>query len=199
MDVFSKSETDVGLVPNYEASVSLKRDIKDVNVKFNQFPAAVREKVGTILRRYRKIGIISYAGDDIKDPIVSNLLAIMKPNKQIRACFDARFINYVTAKGKCFHRSLTQTLRDIDLNGKYFCILDLSAAYFCIAIHPDSRRLFCFRDDKNKLNCFARIPQGFVSSDQHLSAVLERVFPPDLPANERPVSYQDDFILSSRG
>ena len=99
MDVFSKSETDVGFVPNYEAFVSLKRDIKDVNVKFNPFPAAIKEKVGTILRRYRKTGIISYAGDDIKDPIISNLLAIRKPNKQIRACFDARFINYVTAKG----------------------------------------------------------------------------------------------------
>lgn len=142
MDVFSKSETDVGFVPNYEAVVVLKRDVKDVNVKFNPFPAAIREKVGTILRRYRKTGIISYAGDDIRDPIISNLLAIMKPNKQIRACFDARFVNYLTAKGKCFHRSLTQTLRDIDLNSKYFCILDLSAAYFCIAIHPDSRRYF---------------------------------------------------------
>ena len=120
--------------------------------------------------------------DDIKDPIVSNLLTILKPNKQIRPCYDCRLINYFTAKGKCFHRSLTQTLRDIDLNIKFFSTLDLSAAYFCIKLHPNSGRFFCFRDENNKLCNFERIPQGYVDSDQHLFAVRERVFPPRLDA-----------------
>ena len=153
MDVFSRSETDVGYYSGYEARVSLRRDIKDINVKFNPFPAAIRPKVRSILRRYHDLGIISFAGEDIKDPIVSNLVVVKKSNNQIRIAFDARCVNYLKAKGKCYHRSLAQTMRDIDLNSRFFSTLDLSSAYFCIPLHRDSRRYFCFRDADNKL-CF---------------------------------------------
>ena len=76
MDVFSRSETDVGFFPGYEARVTLRKDIKDLNMKFNPFPAAIRPKVRSILRRYHDLKIISYAEDDIKDPIISNLVVI---------------------------------------------------------------------------------------------------------------------------
>ena len=181
MDVFSRSETDVGYYPKYEARVSLRRDIKDFSVKFNPFPAAIRPKVRSILRRYHDIGIISFAREDIKDPIISNLVVIKKANNQIRCAYDARPTNYFAAKGKCYHRSLSQTLRDIDLNSRFFSILDLSSAYFCIPLHPDSRRYFCFRDADNKLCHFNVVVQGFVESDQHLSRVLEQIFPLNLP------------------
>ena len=181
MDVFSRSETDVGYYPKYEARVSLRRDIKDFSVKFNPFPAAIRPKVRSILRRYHDIGIISFAKEDIKDPIISNLVVIKKSNNQIRCAYDARPTNYFAAKGKCYHRSLSQTLRDIDLNSRFFSILDLSSAYFCIPLHPDSRRYFCFRDADNKLCHFNVVVQGFVESDQHLSRVLEQIFPLNLP------------------
>ena len=199
MDVFSRSETDVGYYPKYEARVSLRRDIKDFSVKFNPFPAAIRPKVRSILRRYHDIGIISFAKEDIKDPIISNLVVIKKANNQIRCAYDARPTNYFAAKGKCYHRSLSQTLRDIDLNSRFFSILDLSSAYFCIPLHPDSRRYFCFRDADNKLCHFNVVVQGFVESDQHLSRVLEQIFPLNLPPEERPVTYQDDFVLSCNG
>ena len=153
MDVFSRSETDVGYYSGYEAKVSLRRDVKDINVKFNPFPAAVRPKVRSILRKYHDLGIISFAEECIKDPIVSNLVVVKKANNQIRIAFDARCINYLAAKGKCYHRSLAQTLRDIDLNSRFFSTLDQSSAYFCIPLHQESRRYFCFRDADNKL-CF---------------------------------------------
>ena len=41
--------------------------------------------------------------------------------------------------------------------------------------------------------------QGYVESDQHLSRVLEQIFPLDLPPEGRPVTYQDDFVLASNG
>ena len=173
LEVFSRSEVDIGFVPGYEATVSLRREIRDFNVKFNPFPAAVRPKVRAILHRFHERGIISYADALIKDPIVSNLIAVKKPNGQVRLAFDGREINYLATKGRCYHRSLSQTLREIDLNSKYFSVLDLSSAYFSISLHPDSRRYFCFRDADNKLCLFNRIVQGFVESDQHLSKVLE--------------------------
>ena len=181
MDVFSRSETDVGYYSGYEAKVSLRRDVKDINVKFNPFPAAVRPKVRSILRKYHDLGIISFAEEGIKDPIVSNLVVVKKANNQIRIAFDARCINYLAAKGKCYHRSLAQTLRDIDLNSRFFSTLDLSSAYFCIPLHQESRRYFCFRDADNKLCFLNRCVQGYVESDQHLSRVLEQIFPLDLP------------------
>ena len=67
MDVFSRSETDVGYYSGYEARVSLRRDIKDVNVKFNPFPAAIRPKVRSILRRFHDLGIVSFAEEDNKE------------------------------------------------------------------------------------------------------------------------------------
>ena len=166
-------------------------------MKFNPFPAAIRPKVRSILRRYHDLKIISYAEDDIKDPIISNLVVIKKGNNQIRLAFDSRIINYYTAKGKCYHRSLSQTVRDIDLNSRYFSTLDLSSAYFCIPLHPDSRRYFCFRDADNKLCTFNVTVQGFVESDQHLSRVLELIFPLDLPPEKRPITYQDDFVVAT--
>lgn len=78
MDVFSRSESDVGYYSGYEARVSLRCDIKDIIVKFNPFPAAIRPKVRSILRRYHDLGIISFAGEDNKDPIVSNLVVVKK-------------------------------------------------------------------------------------------------------------------------
>ena len=46
---------------------------------------------------------------------------------------------------------------------------------------------------------FNRCVQGYVESDQHLSRVLEQIFPLDLPPEGRPVTYQDDFVLASNG
>lgn len=93
MDVFSRSETDVSYYSGYEAKVSLRRDVKDINVKFNPFPAAVRPKVCSIYRRYHDLGVISFAEEDIKDLIISNLVVVKKANNQIRIAFDARCIN----------------------------------------------------------------------------------------------------------
>lgn len=71
----------------------------DFHVKLNPFPMAIRCRTRKILERYHKVGAVAYASG-IKDPIISNLLALKKWINRTRLVFDARCVNYFAVKGK---------------------------------------------------------------------------------------------------
>ena len=169
----------------------MNQEVKDVSMKYVPVPKNLRKRVTAMVDRYKSSGIMAECEEDVLDPLICNLIALMKPNGNIRLIYDARIQNHYSRKNKTFHTSLFDTLRSIDLNSSHFSIIDLTSSYYSIRLDPASRRYFCFYSD-DKLCCLQALPQGYCESHNHLARVLERIF----PTRKNLYCYLDDLILT---
>ena len=174
MGVFSKHDLDICTVSNYFAKASLKY-VTQFEMKHLPIPRNLRQRVAKMLREYQRNDIIGEAGEELLDPLISNLIPLKKGKDKIRCVSDNRPQNAFAKKSKSSHTSLFETLYDVDLNATHFSTIDLSSSYYSIRLHPSCYRFFCFYFD-NKLYHFKRTPMGFSESHIYLARVLDQIF-----------------------
>ena len=176
MDVFSTHDLDIGTVKNYEAKVTMKKEVCNFEMKYVPVPRNLRDRVGTMLSRYIDNDIIEEVHEDVLDPLISNLIPLKKGANKIRLVLDLRPQNFFTMKTKSSHTSLFDTLYSVDLNASHYSTIDLSSSYYSIKLHSSCYRYFCFYFG-NKLYNLKRTPMGSAESHNHLARVLNKIFP----------------------
>ena len=194
MDLFSRHDLDIGTVKDYEAKVTMNTDVSQSEMKYVGIAKNLRARVKRMLRRYEDNDIIQEVGDDVLDPLISNLIALMKGPDKIRIVLDTRLPNHLSKKTKSTRTSLFETLYSVDLNSTHFTTVDLSSSYYSIKLHPDSYRFFCFYFG-DKLFNLKRCPMGYSGSHNYLARVLNKIF----PCKNNLRIYLDDLIITHQG
>jgi len=123
-DVFSKHSMDLGKVEN------IKHQIKTLSSTpifqpLRKVPIKMEERIDKLIDELKDNEIIR----DSSSPWSSPIVAIEKPNGQVRMCIDYRKLNTVIEK-PIFPIPDASQLFDALSESKYFSTLDLSQGYY---------------------------------------------------------------------
>ena len=181
----------VGKVPEYilSASIPLKDTEEKYKVqKFFPLPPAIKTGIQKIIDQYLDMGILEYSHQPAQ--MISNLLAVKKKDGSLRLLCDLRLLNSISQKLTAPFIQIPH-IADLLQGKRYRSSFDLSNSFFQISVDPASRPLLCFRDTKNRILRYKRLPQGLTSSPYYLSELASKIS----EGIENTLSFVDDFLF----
>jgi len=119
-----------------------------------------------------------------------------KGSVKMRPIYDARFLNRFIRYRKFKLESL-MIARDLVRKEDFFCKIDLKDAYFHMTVHPEHRRLLCFRWE-GKEYAYNGIPFGVSSAPRLFTKLMRPVIGSLRSRGIRAVIYLDDILLFGR-
>lgn len=195
--LFSTGPTDIGKIKDFQASIMLDKGRLDIAMRPQSVPYKIRNSDQKILDEYEEANTIErFEGES---PVISNLICLKKPNTvdEYRCCLDSRLQNSMYPCKRLYSTSVTDVLRSVPVNARFYSVIDISSSYTSIELTKDSRRYFCFRSPDNVLFAMSRLPTGFCESAAFLKHALERILPSEGKAKSHIVQYVDDVILAT--
>ena len=153
-------------------------------------PFALREQVREQIQVMLKDGILEESFSDYLNP----LTLVVRENKPIRICVDARRINQQMVADRTKVLPLREQLQKFH-GAKYITSLDLSCAFLQVPLKKESRPWTAFQF-QGKVYQFQSVPFGTKNSQAAFIRAIEKVFGDD-EINNHVVMYVDDLLIHS--
>jgi hypothetical protein len=151
-------------------------------------PFALRNKVKEQIQEMIEDGILEESYSDFVNP----LTIVMRPNKSIHVCVDARKVNKQMVANKATSLPVRELLQKF-YGSRYISSIDLSKAFLQVPLEESSRKYTAFRFE-NQVYQFTVIPYGFKNSLSGFIRALNHVLE-DKVVKEYVVVYVDDIII----
>ena len=170
LNVFSKSEDDIGYCTAIEHKINLTDDgpvrLPHRRVPPHQWPA-VREH----LKKMLEAGIIKPSCS----PYASAVVVVQKPDGKLRLCVDYRRLNSKTYKDAYPLPRIEEALEA--LNGaRYFSSLDLAHGFYQIPLSPHDAEKTAFRAGTGGLFEYTRMPMGLCNAPGTFMRLMDKLF-----------------------
>ena len=127
----------LGKLKRYQLKFHIDEKIQPVAQPVRRIPFSRRAKVEQKIEELVQL--------DVEGPTswVNPLVAVEKPNGDIRICLDMRQANQAILREKHPGPTVEETLQEVS-RAKVFTKLDLNMAFHQIELHPDSRDITTF-------------------------------------------------------
>ena len=131
----------LGKLKGYQLKLHQDDTVPPVVQPLRRIPFSRRQKVTSKLKQLEELDVI----EKVNGPTswINPLVAVEKPNGDIRICLDMRQANHAILREKHPVPTVEETLQEIS-EAKVFCKLDLNMAFHQIELHPDSRDITTF-------------------------------------------------------
>ena len=116
-------------------------NVKPLAQPIRRIPFSRRQKVNEKLGELEKLGVIEKV--DTATSWINPLVAVEKPNGDVRICLDMRQANQAIQREKHPVPTVEETLQEMS-TGKVFTKLDLNMAFHQIELSPESRDITTF-------------------------------------------------------
>ena len=138
---FPKVFEGLGKLKGYQLKLHQDDSIPPVAQPLRRIPFSRRQKVTEKLKQLEELDVI----EKVNGPTswINPLVAVEKPNGDIRICLDMRQANRAILREKHPVPTVEETLQEIS-EAKVFSKLDLNMAFHQIELHPDSRDVTTF-------------------------------------------------------
>ncbi len=190
-DVFSTSETDIGMYPHYQHVIDTG-DHDSVKARFYRHSPAQKIEIEKIVNNLMSAGIVERSTSDWLSPVV----LVKKSNGSWRLTIDYRAINRLV-KPIYFplprHADVTDSLGQA--KPTVFTTIDLAQAFLQIQLDPTTKHKTAFTTHHGVFQ-FRRLPQGFAQSPSVFSSVLAEVLAEIQYVYA--LVYADDILVFSR-
>lgn len=128
-------------------------------------------------------------------PWSNPIVAVKKPNGNVRICLDARKLNALTVKDAYPHPQINRILGQIS-GTKILSSIDFSDAFLQVPLDHDSRPKTAFAVSGRGLFQYKRMPFGLCNSGATLCRLVDNVIGCDLEPHV--FVYLDDIIVMSK-
>ena len=131
----------LGKLKGFQLKLHINPNIKPLAQPIRRIPFSRRQKVNEKLGELEKLGVI----EKVNTPTswINPLVAVEKPNGDVRICLDMRQANQAIQREKHPVPTVEETLQEIS-SAKLFTKLDLNMAFHQIELDPDSRDITTF-------------------------------------------------------
>ena len=131
----------LGKLKGYQLRLHQDDSVPPVAQPLRRIPFSRRQKVTAKLKQLEELDVI----EKVNGPTswINPLVAVEKPNGDIRICLDMRQANHAILREKHPVPTVEETLQEIS-EAKVFSKLDLNMAFHQIELHPDSRDITTF-------------------------------------------------------
>lgn len=174
-------------IKDFVVDIKMKENVKPFVHKAYNVPFSVREKVSLQLDEQEESGLLEKREySDWASPMV----AIVKPNKDLRLCIDAsRTLNPHIITNH-YPLPVIDDLLANKSEAKYFCVLDLKGAYQQLVVSDATKRLLVINTIKG-LYAHTRLPFGVKPAASIFQSVLDQI----LLNLENVQAYIDDILV----
>ena len=131
----------VGKLKEFEMEIHIDLAVKPVAQPPRRIPFQIRSKVDDKIRELEHLDIIECV--DGPTPWVSPLVAVPKPNGEVRVCVDMRQANQAILRERHPIPTVEETLQELH-GAAVFSKLDLKWGYHQIELDPDYRGITTF-------------------------------------------------------
>ena len=189
-DIFSKSETDIGLGNNFSHRIYM-RNKEPVYIPQFRIADAYREGLHAQVKNWLKMGIIQPSHSLYNSPI----FVVPKKNESPRYVLDYRALNANSVDDKYTMRSIEECIADIGFKGStIFSSLDLKDGFYQLNLEKDSRPNTSFTVPPLGQIMFCRSPMGIKSSPAQLQRMMELT----MKGLDNVIVYFDDLLIHSK-
>ena len=131
----------LGKLKSYQLKLHQDDSVPPVAQPLRRIPFSRRQKVTAKLKQLEELDVI----EKVNGPTswINPLVAVEKPDGDIRICLDMRQANCAILREKHPVPTVEETLQEIS-EAKVFSKLDLNMAFHQIELHPDSRDITTF-------------------------------------------------------
>ena len=131
----------LGKLKDYQLKLHVDESVQPVIQSNRRIPFSRREKVSEKIVELEKLDVI----EKVTGPTrwLSPLVAVEKPNGDVRICIDMRQPNQAIIRERHPVPTVEETIQEMS-GGKVFSKLDLNMAYHQVELHPDSREITTF-------------------------------------------------------
>lgn len=138
---FPKVFSGLGKLQGYQLKFHIDEKVQPVAQPLRRIPFSRRAKVEQTIQELIKLDVL----ERVEGPTswVNPLVAVEKPNGDIRICLDMRRANQAILREKHPVPTVEETLQEVS-KAKVFTKLDLNMAFHQIELHPDSRDITTF-------------------------------------------------------
>ena len=138
---FPKVFEGLGKLKGYQLKLHQDDTVPPVAQPLRRIPFSRRQKVTSKLKQLEELDVI----EKVNGPTswINPLVAVEKPNGDIRICLDMRQANHAILREKHPVPTVEETLQEIS-EAKVFSKLDLNMAFHQIELHPHSRDITTF-------------------------------------------------------
>ncbi|MCG8048362.1 MAG: DDE-type integrase/transposase/recombinase [Candidatus Thiodiazotropha taylori] len=181
----------IGKLNNYELTIHIDKNVKPIAQPIRRLPFKIREKVDKKLEELEAMDII----EPVSGPShwVSPLVAVPKPNGDVRVCVDMRRANEAVQRERHPIPTVDEILHDLN-EATVFSKLDLVQGYHQIILKDDgSRDITTFVTNKG-LYRYKRLNFGISSASEMYQHVIEQV----LHGCEGTRNISDDIIVHGK-
>ena len=162
----------VGKLKEFEMEIHIDPGVKPVAQPPRRIPFQIRSKVDDKIRELEHLDIIERV--DGPTPWVSPLVAVPKPNGEVRVSVDMRQANQAILRERHPIPTVEETLQELH-GAAVFSKLDLKWGYHQIELDPDSRGITTFATHQG-LWRYKRLMFGISSALKHISPLYNRAY-----------------------
>ena len=162
----------VGKLNDYELTIHIDKTVKPIAQPIRRLPFKVREKVDKKLEELEAKGIIESVSGPT--PWVSSLVAVHKPNGDVRVCVDMRRANEAIQRERHPIPTVNEILHDLN-EATIFSKLDLREGYHQIMLKDDGPRDITTFVTNKGLYRYNRLNFGISSASEMYQHVIEQV------------------------
>ena len=165
---YSSVFTGLGKLKNYQLKLHIDENVIPVAQAVRRLPFSRRQKVIDKLKELEELDVI----EKVNEPTswVNPLVAVEKPNGDIRICLDMR---QAIVREKHPVPTVEETLQDM-AGAKHFARLDLNMAFHQIELHPESRAITTFAGP-NGLYRYKRLLFGVNMATQKFQQIIGQI------------------------
>ena len=160
----------VGKLKEFEMEIHIDPGVKPVAQPPRRIPFQIRSKVDDKIRELEHVDIIERV--DGPTPWVSPLVAVPKPNGEVRVCVDMRQANQAILRERHPIPTVEETLQELH-GAAVFSKLDLKWGYHQIELDPDSRGITTFATHQG-LWRYKRLMFGISSAPEAYQSIIQQ-------------------------
>ena len=177
----------LGKLKDYQLKLHVDETVQPVIQSNRRIPFSRREKVSEKLVELEKLDVI----EKVTGPTrwLSPLVAVEKPNGDVRICIDMRQPNQAIIRERHPVPTVEETIQEMS-GGKVFSKLDLNMAYHQVELHPDSREITTFAGPDG-LYRYKRLLFGVNMATEKFQQIISQVIK-DCPGA---YNMSDDIII----
>ena len=160
----------VGKLKEFEMEIHIDPGVKPVAQPPRRIPFQIRSKVDDKIRELEHLDIIERV--DGPTPWVSPLVAVPKPNGEVRVCVDMRQANQAILRERHPIPTVEETLQELH-GAAVFSKLDLKWGYHQIELDPDSCGITTFATHQG-LWRYKRLMFGISSAPEAYQSIIQQ-------------------------